>query len=306
MARWLASLVLHLYPLGFRRRYGAEMSAVVDDTPARLTTSLDLLRGAVLAHVRPPDGLPDVDVGDRLRASASGVLASWVVFAAAGFGFYKTTEDGRFSAAGNAHALLGGVHIAVQVLAIVASCAVVAGALPLIVAALREARSRRSLRILVRLPIVAVLGFTGLTGLLVWIAHSQLLRHSTGIGHGLFIAWMLAGLACGAICVAASRRVLFVLEVSRGRLAWAFALAALLTATMVAIALATALYAVALQLDAARLAATSNGPLGATSTALSLAAQVVVMVIAGAAATIATHRGWSALRRSASQPDELS
>jgi hypothetical protein len=305
MARWLANLMLHLYPHGFRRRYGEEMRAVIEDSPTRLTASLDLLRGAVLAHVRPPDGMPDLDVGDRLRASASGVLASWVVFAAAGFGFYKTTEDGPFSAAGNAHALLGGAHVAVQVLAIVACSAVLAGALPLIVAALRQARSQRSLRLLVSLPIVAVLVFTALTGLLVWMAHSQPLRGSTSIGHGVFVAWILAGLACGAVCVVASRKVLFALEVPRGWLASAFALATVLTATMVAITLATALYAVALQLDASRLAATSNGPLGDPSTVFSLTAQVVVMVIAGAVATINTHRGWRALRRAASQPNEL-
>src|ERR1022692_587373 len=108
MSRPLARLALWLYPLAFRRRYGQEMRALLDQTPTRALAVLDLLRGALAAHLRPPataDGL--VDSADRMRASASGVLACWVVFAAAGFGFYKTTEGAPFTAAGHAHPLLG-------------------------------------------------------------------------------------------------------------------------------------------------------------------------------------------------------
>lgn len=156
MTRRLAGLALLLYPLAFRRRYGREMRALLEQTPPGALTVLDLLRGALVAHLRPPAGLGSVvDVGGRLRASISGVLACWVVFAAAGFGFYKTTEDGPYRAAGISHALLGDARLAIQVLAILASAAVLAGALPLIVIALLQARRQRSLRMLVSLPIVA-------------------------------------------------------------------------------------------------------------------------------------------------------
>lgn len=298
MGRRLARLTLNLYPLGFRRRYGEEMRALLDDGPTRLSTSLDLLRGAFAAHVRPPNGLADcVELRDRLRASTSGVLACWVAFAAAGFGFYKTTEDSPFSAAGRAHPVLGAAHVAVQLLAIVASCAVVAGALPLLIAALGRARRQPRLRRLVALPILAVVVFVALTGLLVWIAHSHSLR--TNAAHGAFIAWILAGLACGAVCAVASRKALFAVSVDPRRLTSALACGTLVTAAMVAIALAAALYAIALQLDASRLAATSNGPLGNTSTAFMLIVQVTVMLGAGALATTTTLRGWRGVRRAA-------
>jgi hypothetical protein len=102
MTRRLAGLALLLYPLAFRRRYGQEMRALLDETPPGVLTVLDLLRGALAAHLHPPAGLAGVvDAGDRLRGSMSGVLACWVVFAAAGFGFYKTTEDHPFEAAGS-------------------------------------------------------------------------------------------------------------------------------------------------------------------------------------------------------------
>ena len=74
------------------------------------------------------------------------MLACWVVFAAAGFAFYKTTEDAPFSAAGHAHPLLGAAHVAVQAIAVMASAVVVLGALPLIWAAFQHARDEHNLR----------------------------------------------------------------------------------------------------------------------------------------------------------------
>src|SRR5690242_13012811 len=147
MRRHLARAAVWLYPLAFRRRYGAEMEAMLDDAPPRLVNVLDLVRGALVAHVRPPASVADAaSPGDRVRASASGVLACWVLFAAAGFGFYKTTEDQPFSVAGHAHPLLRDAHLAVQAFAFVASISVVIGALPLIAAALTQARTDRRVR----------------------------------------------------------------------------------------------------------------------------------------------------------------
>lgn len=300
MTRRLARLILHLYPLAFRRRYGEEMRALLDQTPTRALTLLDLLRGALAAHLRPPAGLAEVlDPMDRLRASTSGVLACWVAFAAAGFGFYDTTEDHPFRAVGNAHPLLGGAHLVVQVLAIVGSVAILAGALPLVMAALGRARREPRLRVLVSVPIVAVSVFALLTVLLVWLAHSQHSRQPTTAGGVAFIAWGLAGLACGIVCVAASRKVLFAVPLARGWLVVALACATLVSATMVAMALATAVYAVALPLDASALAGAPNGPLQAISTNVSLIVQLIAMVLAGGLAAITTRRGWRAVR----QPD---
>lgn len=292
LARW----ALKLYPLGFQRRYGDEMRALLDQTPARLTTLLDLLRGAFSAHLHPPEGLEGlVGVSDRLRASTTGVLACWVIFAAAGFGFYKTTEDAQFAAAGNAHGLLGGAHVAVQILAIIASSAVMLGALPLIVLALAQARREPSLRGLVSTPILAVIAFAGITAVVVLFAHSAQFRHTVALDHGLLIAWLLAGLACGAVCVVASRRALFAVSVPRRRLTTALVFGTLVTGAMAAMTLSVALYAIALQLDESGLAATSNGPTSSLTTATSLIAQVIVMAAAAALAGVSTRRGWRTL-----------
>lgn len=291
----LARLTLCLYPLGFRRRYGQEMSALLDQTPTRVLTVLDLLRGALAAHLRPLPAARFVDSADRVRASASGVLACWVVFAAAGFGFYKTTEDEPFSAAGHAHPLLGGAHFAIQALALVACAAVLVGALPLIIAALAQARRQPSLRFVVSLPAMAVVLFAGVTATLILVAHSGRSPRPTTAGGTAFIVWGLGGLACAAVCVVAARATLFAVPLSRRRLITAFACAAVVTAAMAAIALAVALYAIALPVDASQLAATSNGPFQAMSTGVSLVGQLIVMVLAAALALTTTRRGWRAV-----------
>jgi hypothetical protein len=292
MTRRAAWLALRLYPLAFRRRYG-EMRALLEQTPPRTLIVLDLLRGALAAHLHPSVAVADlVGPADRIRASTSGVLACWVAFAAAGFGFYETTEDASFAVAGHAHRLLGDAHLAIQALAIVASAAVVLGALPLTMAALAHARRQRSLRLVVSVPMLAVILFAGLTGLLILLAHSQP-SHATAVGQGVFIAWGLAGLACGAVCVVASRMALFAVPLTRARLIAALACGTLVTAVMIAMTFAIALYAIALELDASHLAAAPNGPLQVMSTGASLGGQLIAMVIAATLAATTTRRGWA-------------
>ena len=137
MTSRLAGLTLRLYPLAFRRRYGEELRAWFEEVPPSTRDVFDLLCSALVTHLRPPRvGAGLVSAGERVRASASGVLACWVAFVAAGFAFYKTTEDAPFTSAGEPHALLGARALgAVQMLALVGSAAVLLGAAPLVVAA---------------------------------------------------------------------------------------------------------------------------------------------------------------------------
>ena len=293
MTHRLAHLALRLYPLGFQRRYGDELRALVDESPSGPRTVLDLLRGAAVAHLRPGDVAAAVAPDERLRASASGALACWVVFAAAGFGFYKTTEDPAFSAAGTAHPVLGAAHLAVQALAVAATLVIVAGALPLVALALRHARSEPAVRRTVGAALGAVVVFAGLTAGLVALAHGH---HATATGHAAFVAWGVAALVCGGVCVVAARRALFAVPVARGRLVAAFACATLLALAMLAITVAAGVYALALTVDASRLGGLPDGPLGAVTTNASLGAQLVVMVLAGTLAAVTTRRGWHAAR----------
>jgi hypothetical protein len=173
---------------------------------------------------------------------------------------------------------------------------VLAGALPLILTALHQARRHRGLRRLVSLPPLAVLVFAGLTGVLVAVAHSEP-AHRSASGGIVFLAWGLAGLACGAVCVAGARAALFAVPVRRWRLVTAFACGAFVALAMTVIALATAVYAITLAVDASRLATSANGPFQLVSTGVSLAVQLAVMLVATIFASTTTRRGWRALAR---------
>jgi hypothetical protein len=273
MTRWLARQALRLYPLAYQRRYGEEMRALLEDQPPHAGTVFDLLKGAARAHLRPaeaPAGV--VEAADRVRASTSGVLLCWVFFAAAGFAFYKTTEDLPFSSAGHAHPLLRDAHLAVQAVALIASAAVVLGALPLILSALAQARQDPSVRRTVALPFLPVLGFGALTAVVIALAHAS------SAGAGIAVLWWIAAL--------------FAAPVGAGRLRTALVAGTIVTVAMIAIAASTAVYAIALTADASRLAAEANGPYQLLSVTASLIVQVVVMVGAGVIATVATTRGW--------------
>jgi hypothetical protein len=298
MTAWVARQALRLYPLAYERRYGPEMQALLADSPPNAGTVVDLLRGALAAHLRPADA-PDgaVDPADRVRASTSGILLCWIFFAAAGFGFYKTTEDVPFSAAGHAHPLLRDAHVAVQALALIASAAVILGALPLIAAALAQAWRDPARRRAVARPFVPVLVFFVLTAAFVGVAHAQAPNHASGAGSGLAILWGIAGVACGVTCVLACRSALFATPAAPTPLRGALGAGTLVTIAMLAIAAAAAVYAIALSLDATQLAGDPNGPFGLLSVTASLIVQVVVMVLAGALAAIATVRGWRGERK---------
>ncbi|HST33085.1 MAG TPA: hypothetical protein VLJ80_06140 [Solirubrobacteraceae bacterium] len=71
---------------------------------------------------------------------------------------------------------------------------------------------------------------------------------------------------------------------------------ATLAGTMVAIALATALYAIALPFDAPALAGAGNGPFQLVSTGISLAAEAVAMAGLGLVALLSTRRTWLGMR----------
>jgi hypothetical protein len=289
LARW----ALRLYPLAFQRRYGPEMRALLEQERPRPRAVLDLLRGALIAHLQPPAAAQGwADPADRVRASTSGVLLCWIVFAAAGFGYYKTTEDAPFSAAGDAHPLLRDAHLAVQAVALITSAAVVLGALPLIAAAVAHARREHRLRRVLGSPLSPLAAFAGLTVVAVLIAHAQSPHYTSAAGYAAAIVWWMAGLGCAAACAAACRAALFATPVTPARLRYALASGTLVTIGMLAIAIASTVYAVALILDASRLAGSANGPFQVLSTAASLIIQVIVMVAMSALAGTATRRGW--------------
>ncbi len=301
MTARLARLALRLYPLAFRRRYSDEMRALLEQSAPGARGVIDLLRGALAAHLHPPEAAAaSVEPAERVGASVGGVLVCWVVFAAAGFAFYKTTEDAPFSAAGHAYSLLGVAHLAVQALAVMASAGVVLGALPLIWAAFHHARERHNLKLVVA-PILPLILFACLTAILIAVAggHPGQHRTSSTASDIAFTLWGVIGLGCGLACAAGCREALFATPAAPGRLLIALGSATLVSFAMVAIAAAAATYAIALAVNASGLSASANGPFQVLSTGASLLVQVIVMALAGALAVTATRRGWRVAGRMA-------
>lgn len=295
--RRLARLALAAYPRAHRERYGEEMAGLIEDRSVSFGDVLDLARGAAVAHLRPSSECPGpVRAADRLRLSAAGILGCWVAFAAAGFAFYKTTDGVAFTTTADAHSALSGAYLAIQIFAVLASAAIVIGAVPLILASLGE---RGAGRTAIRRSLVwtagAILNFAGATATLVVLAH-DLGSWSEGAALAVLAAWSLGGLACGAVCVAAARRGLFAANVPIGALRFAVSLGILATAAMWAVALATAVYLVAL--SGLGISASGNGPGGLISVELSIALALAGMLGAGALATVSSLRGMKALRGS--------
>jgi len=65
---------------------------------------------------------------------------------------------------------------------------------------------------------------------------------------------------------------------------------------MIAITVATAIYAIALPLDAPQTASSLAGPLRALSVSVSVSIQLAVMLVTTTLTTITTHRGWYSIR----------
>jgi hypothetical protein len=272
------------------------MEGLLEDSPAGALTVLDLLRGAIIAHVRPAaPATAALTPGERIRTSSSAILASWIAFAAGGLGFYKTTEDQAFSRAGDAHFAVGGSHLAIQALAVLASAAIVAGALPLIVTALRQLPRHRAARRATGLAAGAVALLVISTAALVVLANA--VSTFSGVAASAILAtWAMIALACGSAWAIAARRGLFAIEVGKSGLTTALALGTLVTGAMAAIAVGTAVYAIALAVNSGALAGEPNGPLGVLTVEASIALQLAIMAISTTLATVTSVRGWRALR----------
>jgi hypothetical protein len=69
--------LLRLYPAAWRSRYGAEVLDLLEERPPALRDSIDLIRGALDAHLHPP-------TGSRLPSFAAILAgAAWTVVALA-------------------------------------------------------------------------------------------------------------------------------------------------------------------------------------------------------------------------------
>lgn len=287
-------LLVALYPEAWRERYGDELVAMLDETGCGPRVTVDVLRGAVLAHLRSLGGVAD---SDRARLAVSGVLGCFICFCFAVAGFSKTIEDPPFRVAGDAHLALGRAHQVIVLAVIVAAGALAAAAVPLARRALAVARDadRRDVRLLVATPPLAIGVFVASLALLA-LRVSGHRTHAGVIGWSLLVICALAACAAAFACWAAPRALMRRIGPLGRELSFAAVALAVVAAAMVVVTAATAVYLAALLVDTPGLAASANGPHGLSSTTTSIAGQLIIMLALSAAAALSASRGLHAVR----------
>lgn len=256
------AFVLFLCPPGLRAAYGAQMAQVFHQCcrdayvhagtrgVARLwlPTLADLLAG-VAAEYRAllaqwwAGGSPR----RRARAATITVFCAYSAFVVAGCGFAKLPEDGGVAEVTRAHPMIGLAFALTAVSSLVALLAVLAGGLPLTIAALRAARRarRRDIPLLFAVPPLALAAFVGVTVLL-----ERLIPGPSRGAILLFVgAFVLAVLVSAAAVSAAIARG----DPGARSLTYARAPAALVALAMTAMLASTVMWGLGLRAYAPRL-----------------------------------------------------
>lgn len=286
--------LLALYPQAWRRRYGAELEALLEDDPPGPRATFDLVRGALAAHLHP---LPGLTPAEGASNAVLGVLACFICFCFVGGGFAKATEDRPFRRVARMQSAIGATHGVVEVAAFAAGVCLVLAALPLAWRAVQAARQSgdNELRRLVVMPPLA-LGAVGATlGLLALVVHHR--SHGPGaVGWLALVLVAATSLCAGAVCWAAPRTIMRRLAWEARDLKLPVVAMAGVCACMLVMTAALAAYLAALLSDAPGLAASGNGPLAVLDTKTLLALELIAMLALSAIALLSVSRGVRGLR----------
>ena len=285
----IARALIALYPLGWRRRYGAEMAALLQDTGVDPRVALSLLAGAAGAHLRPRGWAGLVTPAERMRGTVATVALCWGAVVLAGAGYAKQTEDRPFFLGAHRHVLVG-LRDAIAVLAVAGALVVVVCGAPLLFHALAVAWRERRRDLILRLALApaALVALVVVTALLLAVrAHP--------IDHSATLAWFALVGIVGLTCAHAPRLVLARSAPPEALLSRALRGAVVLAALMAAIALAVVAYALVLVGGDPGLAAGGAGPLWAT-TAQALFFLCLLALGGAVAACVSVGRGYRIAR----------
>ena len=303
--------LLRWYPPAWRDRYGDEFVACVEDTlgetGARLTARMQVsiacaglreraLRAGLAGDQLPPDG--------RVRAGALLVLCAWAAFVVAGVAFSKLSEQFDTAVPAAARALPWGAFRAVQIVAVVATVAVMIGVLLAVPAFWRFIRGGGWAAIsghVARATVATVAVLATTVGLVAW-AHSLSFGQRNG-GDGpfelAFLAWALLVATTLGLWTVAGVAVGRRLVLTPGILTAQAALAGVVTAAMTTMTIAVAIWWTAMATRAPWfLHGTATGSSGSAFEPR-LAATMAIMlgaVIAASYGTIRAARSWHDLR----------
>jgi hypothetical protein len=205
------SWLLRLYPRAWRERYADEFSALLAEYPVTLFTIIDIGLGALDARIFPQLILERLDVlMQRLRLTAFTIFGAFVAFVVAGMGFQKMTEYDDFMTLAHHNIIVGVTYVLVVVGAVAALLGVLAGGVPIALAALRFAIQQRRWDILSRFavpPLTLVALFAYLKLMARIDRHPSVHSSLTDTTFGIFVAlFVLAAFASAVAVISAVNR----------------------------------------------------------------------------------------------------
>ncbi|GCF11655.1 hypothetical protein [Dictyobacter arantiisoli] len=292
----LAHYLIRLYPHHWRSRYEEEFLFLLEERPLSLVDDLDLLRGALDAHLHPHLGTAALPWLERmkymlsiLRRSVLMMFCAYCIFILAGISFQKLTEDQSFAAAAQSHAVVGLMFNLVVIGSVVALLALVVGGLPIVVSMLRDAFTRRRYGILLLLvtPILALAIFIGIIKILMFVGLAALpISLSRGIFIGVYFGAAAVSIVAPYFAVARS-------DIPVRLLRFTILPSLLLTLAMSMMLLATLTWGLSLR-NTVPLLFNGNAGMFGTSTARAWIGIVIVMSVATILALIALVHSISA------------
>jgi hypothetical protein len=288
--------MVRLYPRAWRERYEEEFVALLEEGPASIRVVCDVALGILDAWLRP-QVVPERSValmGSRMRNSVLLVLWAWAGVVAAGVGFRKMTEYEDFTRVARESIAVGAAFDAVLVGAVLALAAVLAGGMPIVVAALREAldSGRKDVPLLLCVPPLSLGIFVGYVLVLTRIVSPALgdLAVHDPVNVMLFLSIALVFLLAAAASTASVSAAVGRSGVGERLYRFAIYPAALAALAMAVVSIATVVWGLALWWQAPALFTGDDGIL-ATPTAASWLVILAVMGGCTCAAVVGVVRG---------------
>ncbi len=281
--------LLALYPEAWRRRYGEEVSALLEDDPPRLRGLASMVRGATEAHLRPRAcWRGEITRSASMRLSVGALFACWMLVSLAGGGFAKLTE--HYDPLEHEHELLIAARDMITFGAALGAIAVALGGLPLVWQALRTAVQRRDRRLaaLLASPLLAGVAWSLLVVLLMSVAPARAGRFPAPFVLEILAPVALGGLGCALVGALAPKAVMRRAQPPARMLARASWAGQLLALATVLVTLGLALYVPALW-SVPGAGVDASGPLG-LSTRLTLCLALAGALLACGPAIVAATR----------------
>lgn len=293
----IAQHLVRFYPYAWRSRYEEELLAYLEQSPISFSDGLNLLYGAVDAHLHPQLGTIGLSQNERmakmlhaLRCSLLTIFCAYAGFIIAGLAFQKMTEDGIFIKATGEHSIVGISFMLVAIGSIVALLGVLVGGLPIAATIIKYAmtKKRPGQLFLMATPIAAFIAFLGTLFLLKTIHSTQPLTSLSS--RVFFIGAFLTAIivSTSAICFAFARS-----EIAERLVRFALHAAMVATASMVLMLIATISWGLGLWSNIPQLLLRNDGIFG-SSTTFTWIGIVAAMAMATSLALIALIRGFSA------------